>query len=476
MRPPLSQTSARSRAGSLRTSSSSPGASVLKSPTSTCGPGCSRADRGQQRAQLVDAPPLGPRRVHGAQVHAEHAPRRPRRHDLEKGVARHARPVPRRVRDRHAAHEAERLAGRATPTAPCRCPRASRSTTAGCVASCSTTRSGAARADHRGERRLAAGAAVADVVGQESKDHSSGLSMSVRYGWSSRSPRNCDHDVARRLDVDRPAGHRHQRLAQRHQVGRDVGIFLRQRPRVHAGHEEAGDLEQADDGVADQRQVEVARARAVGVERRAVLPALAGDRAAAQHDARCRRGISSRITRRTPRTARSLPPNASRMTLRALRFVTPWRPFLEARSFAYLPSRRPCRTFCVSSTQCRSSSPIRASTPRTPPASTSARSIASTRARTSRSSQQATMLYIHPEECIDCGACVPACPVSAIYDSPDSTPRQPEGAGRGQRRVPRAAIPAPSHAPKRSCRDTSRSIADLLAIAAAERAAAHGTS
>src|SRR5919106_2200660 len=35
---------------------------------------------------------------------------------------------------------------------------------------------------------------------------------------------------------------------------------------------------------------------------------------------------------------------------------------------------------------------------------------------------QATQLYIHPEECIDCGACVPACPVAAIYDSPESTP------------------------------------------------------
>ncbi|HXW04616.1 MAG TPA: ferredoxin family protein [Vicinamibacterales bacterium] len=34
----------------------------------------------------------------------------------------------------------------------------------------------------------------------------------------------------------------------------------------------------------------------------------------------------------------------------------------------------------------------------------------------------ATMLYIHPEECIDCGACAPACPVSAIYDSHDATP------------------------------------------------------
>jgi ferredoxin len=25
------------------------------------------------------------------------------------------------------------------------------------------------------------------------------------------------------------------------------------------------------------------------------------------------------------------------------------------------------------------------------------------------------MLYIHPDECIDCGACEPACPVQAIY-------------------------------------------------------------
>ncbi len=36
--------------------------------------------------------------------------------------------------------------------------------------------------------------------------------------------------------------------------------------------------------------------------------------------------------------------------------------------------------------------------------------------------EAAKMLYIHPEECIDCGACVPACPVAAIYDGPDSTP------------------------------------------------------
>jgi NAD-dependent dihydropyrimidine dehydrogenase PreA subunit len=34
----------------------------------------------------------------------------------------------------------------------------------------------------------------------------------------------------------------------------------------------------------------------------------------------------------------------------------------------------------------------------------------------------ARMLYIHPDECVDCGACEPVCPVEAIYyedDTPD---------------------------------------------------------
>ena len=29
-------------------------------------------------------------------------------------------------------------------------------------------------------------------------------------------------------------------------------------------------------------------------------------------------------------------------------------------------------------------------------------------------------LYINPEECIDCGACLPECPVDAFYDDEDS--------------------------------------------------------
>ncbi|MGE0591851.1 MAG: ferredoxin family protein [Vicinamibacterales bacterium] len=35
----------------------------------------------------------------------------------------------------------------------------------------------------------------------------------------------------------------------------------------------------------------------------------------------------------------------------------------------------------------------------------------------------AKMLYIHPDECIDCGACVPACPVEAIF-ALDETPEK----------------------------------------------------
>ena len=29
------------------------------------------------------------------------------------------------------------------------------------------------------------------------------------------------------------------------------------------------------------------------------------------------------------------------------------------------------------------------------------------------------MLYIHPDECVDCGACEPVCPVESIYYEDD---------------------------------------------------------
>ena len=89
--------------------------------------------------------------------------------------------------------------------------------------------------------------------------------------------------------------------------------------------------------------------------------------------------------------------------------------------------------------------------------------------------EQASMLYIHPEECIDCGACVPACPVAAIYDSPESTPASQKHlieanavyrAGDADA-VARAEALVKQHAAEH---------ADLMAIAPAERAAAHGKS
>ena len=37
--------------------------------------------------------------------------------------------------------------------------------------------------------------------------------------------------------------------------------------------------------------------------------------------------------------------------------------------------------------------------------------------------EEAKMLYIDPEECIDCGACEPACPVTAIWPE-DNVPEE----------------------------------------------------
>ena len=64
--------------------------------------------------------------------------------------------------------------------------------------------------------------------------------------------------------------------------------------------------------------------------------------------------------------------------------------------------------------------------------------------------ESATMLYIHPEECIDCGACVPACPVSAIYESVDADAGEPEGAWSPPTTSIGTAMPTRWPGPKRS--------------------------
>jgi len=83
-----------------------------------------------------------------------------------------------------------------------------------------------------------------------------------------------------------------------------------------------------------------------------------------------------------------------------------------------------------------------------------------------------TMLYIHPEECIDCGACVPACPVTAIYDSPESVPAsQKELVGANA--VYRAGDPASVAAAEAIVQTHVAAHADLMAVPPAERAVAH---
>lgn len=87
---------------------------------------------------------------------------------------------------------------------------------------------------------------------------------------------------------------------------------------------------------------------------------------------------------------------------------------------------------------------------------------------------QTAMLYIHPEECIDCGACVPACPVAAIYDSPESTPASQKELieANSVYRAGDGAAVAQAEAIVKAHMDTH---ADLMGVAPAERAAAHAS-
>jgi ferredoxin len=82
------------------------------------------------------------------------------------------------------------------------------------------------------------------------------------------------------------------------------------------------------------------------------------------------------------------------------------------------------------------------------------------------------MLYIHPDECIDCGACVPACPVAAIYDSPEATPDSQKTLIEANA-IFRAGEEATRQKAEEIVAAHANTHADLMAIPAAERAAAH---
>ena len=84
----------------------------------------------------------------------------------------------------------------------------------------------------------------------------------------------------------------------------------------------------------------------------------------------------------------------------------------------------------------------------------------------------ALMLYIHPEECIDCGACQPACPVAAIYESPDTTPASQQDLIEANR-IYRNGEPEAMAAAEAIVKAHIAAQRDLMAIPAAERAAAH---
>ena len=86
--------------------------------------------------------------------------------------------------------------------------------------------------------------------------------------------------------------------------------------------------------------------------------------------------------------------------------------------------------------------------------------------------EQATMLYIHPEECIDCGACVPACPVAAIYDSPETTPRSQTSLIEANA-IFRSGDPDAFARAEALVKAHESAHPDLMAIDAQDRAAAH---
>jgi NAD-dependent dihydropyrimidine dehydrogenase PreA subunit len=87
--------------------------------------------------------------------------------------------------------------------------------------------------------------------------------------------------------------------------------------------------------------------------------------------------------------------------------------------------------------------------------------------------EQATMLYIHPAECIDCGACVPACPVAAIYDSPETTPASQKQLVEAND-VYRAGEPDTVARAEAIVQAHVAAHPELMAIPAADRAAKHG--
>src|SRR5690606_32466250 len=69
--------------------------------------------------------------------------------------------------------------------------------------------------------------------------------------------------------------------------------------------------------------------------------------------------------------------------------------------------------------------------------------------------------YIHPDECIDCGACEPECPVTAIFPDTDVPPEWTnyieKNGPRFESRTRGTAPPAPPRRRRRRCPGGRRS-------------------
>ena len=85
---------------------------------------------------------------------------------------------------------------------------------------------------------------------------------------------------------------------------------------------------------------------------------------------------------------------------------------------------------------------------------------------------QATMLYIHPDECIDCGACVPVCPVNAIYERPEATPSTQQDLVEANR-IYRSGDPEAIAAAEAIVQAHVRAQPGLMSLDPTERQAAH---
>jgi ferredoxin len=71
----------------------------------------------------------------------------------------------------------------------------------------------------------------------------------------------------------------------------------------------------------------------------------------------------------------------------------------------------------------------------------------------------AEMLYIDPTECIDCGACVPECPVEAIYDEGAVPPDEEKWLAINAERAPRLPVVRQKEEPLDTAMERSREIA-----------------